>query len=59
MEAKDVQPTAQPKLVIFQHVQADLDLELPVKDEEEPDVPTMPMLEALSEGTQTNPGKTH
>ena len=41
--------------MIFQHVQADLDLELLVKDEEEPYVTTVPVPEALSEGDSDEP----
>ena len=48
MEAKDILPTT-PKLVIIQHIQAAPYLEPPVKDEEEPNVPTTPMQEAWSE----------
>ena len=41
--------------MIFQHVQANLDLELPVKDEREPDMPIMPMPEAWSEADADEP----
>ena len=55
MEAEDTQSIALSELVTIQRMQANLDLEPPIEDEKEPEVPVMSAQEAWSEADSDEP----
>lgn len=55
MEAEDMQPTTQSKMVTIQHIQADSDLERPVEKERGLEAPTMNAQEVWSKESLNKP----